>query len=82
MEIKAICSDRRKPYLKVISKKATNAVHILDRFHIMTYFNKAIDKTRREETRKLREDGYEEILTTISHVKLCHCPTETNFLIQ
>ena len=62
LEIQAICSDMWKPYLKVIRKKATNAVHILDRFHIMTYFNKAIDKTRREETRKLREDGYEEIL--------------------
>lgn len=62
LEIKAVCSDMWKPYLKVIRKKATNAVHILDRFHIMAYFNKAIDKTRREEARKLKEDGYEEIL--------------------
>lgn len=62
LEIQAVCSDMWKPYLKVIRKKATNAIHILDRFHIMKYFNKAIDKTRREETRKLREDGYEEIL--------------------
>ncbi len=62
LEIQAVCSDMWKPYLIVIRKKAKNAIHILDRFHIMKYFNKAIDKTRREETRKLREDGYEEIL--------------------
>jgi len=62
MEIEAICSDMWKPYLKVIKKKAGHALHILDRFHIMKYFNEAIDKTRRQESRKLKEEGYEEIL--------------------
>jgi transposase len=39
--IKFICSDMWKPYLKVIAKKAGQAVHILDRFHIMQHFSKA-----------------------------------------
>jgi len=35
--LKAICSDMWKPYLKVIAKKAAQAVHVLDRFHIMAH---------------------------------------------
>jgi len=34
-ELKYVCSDMWKPYLKVIAKKAGQAVHVLDRFHIM-----------------------------------------------
>ncbi len=30
-----ICSDMWQPYLKVIAKKASQAVHVLDRFHIL-----------------------------------------------
>ena len=33
--LKFICSDMWKPYLKVIAKKAAQAIHVLDRFHIM-----------------------------------------------
>lgn len=62
LNVKAVCSDMWKPYMKVIRKKAVNAIHVLDRFHIMKYFNDAIEKTRREETRELKKDGYEEIL--------------------
>ena len=29
-----ICSDLWKPYLRVIAKKAGQAIHVLDRFHI------------------------------------------------
>ena len=43
MKIKYVCSDMWKPYLKVIKKKATNAINILDRFHIMQNINKKID---------------------------------------
>jgi transposase len=58
-----ICSDMWKPYLKVIAKKAGQAVHVLDRFHIMMHFSKAIDKVRAEETRALKTEGYEPVLT-------------------
>ena len=58
-----ICSDMWKPYLKVIAKKAGGAIHILDRFHIMAYLSKAIDKVRAQEVKELKDKGYEPILT-------------------
>ncbi len=61
--LKYICSDMWKPYLKVIAKKAGNALNILDRFHIMTHLSKAIDEVRAQEARELKEQGYEPILT-------------------
>lgn len=50
------------PYLKVIKKKAPQALNILDRFHIMKKFGEAIDEVRREEIRELRETRQEGIL--------------------
>jgi transposase len=58
-----ICSDMWKPYLRVIAKKAGQAVHILDRFHIMAHLSKAIDEVRAQETKELKEKGYEPILS-------------------
>jgi len=60
--LKFICSDMWQPYLKVIAKKAAQAIHVLDRFHIMQKMNKAIDKVRAGEARQMKADGYEEIL--------------------
>jgi transposase len=61
--LRFICSDMWKPYLKVIAKKAGNALNILDRFHVMTHLSKAIDEVRAQEARELKEQGYEAILT-------------------
>ncbi len=61
--LKFVCSDRWRPYLKVIAKKAGHAIHILDRFHIMSHLSKAIDAVRAQETRELKEKGYEPVLT-------------------
>jgi len=61
--LRYVCSDMWRPYLKVIAKKAGNALHILDRFHIMAQFSKAIDQVRAEEARELKRDGYEPVLT-------------------
>ncbi|MFQ5688578.1 MAG: ISL3 family transposase, partial [Candidatus Scalindua sp.] len=61
-QLKAICSDLWKPYLKVVKRKAPEAIHILDRFHVMKYLNDAVDQTRRAETAQLKRDGYEPIL--------------------
>ncbi|MEK7074512.1 MAG: ISL3 family transposase, partial [Patescibacteria group bacterium] len=58
-----ICSDMWKPYLKVIAKKAGEAIHVLDRFHIMSHMNKAIDKVRAEEVRALQSEGKVPLLT-------------------
>jgi transposase len=61
-QVQFVCSDMLKGYLNAIAKYATQAVHILDRFHIMQLLNKAIDEVRREEVKRLEQDGYEPIL--------------------
>ena len=58
-----ICSDMWKPYLKVIAKKAGQATHVLDRFHIMAHLSKAIDKVRAQEAKALKAQGYEPVLS-------------------
>ena len=73
--LKAVCCDMWKPYLKVIAKKAINAVIILDRFHIMRHFNEAIDTMRRQEARQLAKDGHEEIL---KHARWCLLKNQKN----
>jgi transposase len=57
-----VSSDMWVPYLKVIRKKAVNALNILDRFHIMKKFNEAIDEIRRQEAKELRQQSEEHIL--------------------
>ncbi len=52
-----------KPYLKVIKERASGALHILDRFHIVARLNKALDEVRASEHKKMKEDGYEPLLT-------------------
>lgn len=41
-----ICSDMWKAYIKVIAKKAPQALHILDRFHLVSNVDKALDEVR------------------------------------
>ena len=57
-----VCSDMWKPYLKVVAKKAKQAIHVLDRFHIMAHMSKAIDKVRAAEARELKAKGYAPVL--------------------
>ena len=57
--IRYVCSDMWKAYLKVIRKKLPDAIHILDRYHIVANLNKALDKIRAEEARRLNAEGYE-----------------------
>ncbi len=61
-QLQFICSDMWQAYLKVIAKKAPQAIHILDRFHVMQKLSKAIDKVRAAEAKQLKADGYEEVL--------------------
>jgi transposase len=63
LQLRFICSDMWKPYLRVIAKKAGHAIHVLDRFHIMSGFSKAIDEVRAQEARTLKSEGYEPVLT-------------------
>jgi len=61
--IRFVCSDMWKPYLNVIAEQIPQALHVLDRFHIMRSMNVAVDEVRRQEVAQLRRDGYEPALT-------------------
>jgi transposase len=74
-QLKFVCSDMWKPYLKVIKKKAPQALHILDRFHIVAKLNTAVDEVRRAEVKRLKDEGYEEVL---KHSKYCFLKNESN----
>jgi transposase len=52
--LRYVCSDMWQPYLSVIAKQAGQALHILDRFHIVQHLNKAVDEVRRTESIRLR----------------------------
>jgi transposase len=61
-KLKYVCSDMWAPYLKVIAKRAPNALNILDRFHIMRKFNEAIDEVRRTESKEFKTAKQENVL--------------------
>ena len=61
-KIEFVCSDMWKPYLKVIQDHCSQALPILDRFHVVAKMNKALDEVRAAETRKMAQDGYEPLL--------------------
>lgn len=61
--MKYVASDMWKPYLNVLAERASQAIHVLDRFHIMQKFSRLIDDLRAEEAKRLKADGYEPVLT-------------------
>src|SRR5438270_4418774 len=56
-QIVFVCSDMWEPYLKVIRDKCSEALHILDRFHIVAKMNKALDEIRAGESRRMAMEG-------------------------
>jgi transposase len=60
--VKYVCSDMWRPYLNVIARMLGQATHVLDRFHVMQQFGKALDEIRAEEAKRLVRDGYEPVL--------------------
>jgi transposase len=61
-QIEFVCSDMWKPYLRVIREKCSQALHILDRFHIVVKMNEALDDVRAAESRKMAQEGHEPLL--------------------
>ena len=51
-QIEFVCSDMWQPYLKVIRERCSQAIHILDRFHIVAKMNAALDEVRAAEARR------------------------------
>ena len=52
--LRFVCSDMWKPYLAVIAGMAAQALHVVDRFHVVMNLNRAVDQVRRAETSRLR----------------------------
>jgi hypothetical protein len=50
------------PNLKVLRDQCSEALHILDRFHIMVKMNQAFDDVRAEESRRVPREGHEPVL--------------------
>lgn len=61
-KIEFVCSDMWKPFLRLIERHCTNALNILDRFHVVAKLNNAIDDVRASEARRMIKDGYEPVL--------------------
>jgi transposase len=61
-KIEFVCSDMWKPYLDLIQRHCTNALNILDRFHIVAKMNLVLDDVRAAEARRMAQAGYEPVL--------------------
>ena len=66
--VKYVCSDMWQPYLDVLAERVSQAVHVLDRYHLVARLNKAVDEVRAEEAKRLKADGYEPVL---KHSRWC-----------
>ena len=56
-QIEFVCSDMWQPYLTVIRERCSQAIHILDRFHIVAKMNTALDQVRAGEARRLAHEN-------------------------
>jgi transposase len=62
-QLEFVASDMWAAFRNVIRRRSGEAVHVLDRFHVMQLMSRAIDQTRRDEVRALRAGGYDPVLT-------------------
>ena len=81
-----VCSDMWEPYLKVIRENCSEALHILDRFHIVAKMNKALDEVRAGESRRMamrRPDARaEEIPLAAAQTRARISKTEQRFRLR
>jgi transposase len=68
LHLRFVCSDMWRPYIDVLARRAKQAIHILDRFHIAAKLNKAIDEVRAAEVKQMQRDGREPVL---KHSRWC-----------
>lgn len=55
--IQYVCTDMWRAYVGVVGLRLSQALHILDRFHIVKLLNEAVDAVRKQEAAKLRKEG-------------------------
>jgi transposase len=65
-KIEAVACDGARGYLSSINQYATNALIVLDHFHVKKYLNDAVDTVRKEELKKARQQNNGE-LSAILH---------------
>jgi len=65
-KLRFVISDMWRAFLGTVARRATEAVHVLDRFHVAQLCNKAVDDIRRGEARKLRARGD---VVTLKHTR-------------
>lgn len=56
-EVKAVCTDMWEAFMNAVDSVLPDAKLVHDRFHVAKHLNDAVDKTRREEQRKLLAEG-------------------------
>jgi transposase len=74
-----IASDMWAQYLRVIAKRAGQALHVLDRYHVVAKLNKALDEVRAKEARELARNGYEPVL---KHTRWCFLKRPENRTVK
>lgn len=60
-KIEAVASDGAKGYLSSIKQYASNALVVLDHFHVKKYLNDAVDTVRKEELKRARQQNNGEL---------------------
>ncbi len=65
-KIEAVVCDGARGYLSSIKQYATNALIVLDHFHVKKYLNDAVDTVRKEELKRARQQNNGE-LSAILH---------------
>jgi len=62
--IKAVCMDMLPGYERAVRESVPHAVIVFDKFHIAQQLMRSVDTVRKEEARKLREEGNEVLKRT------------------
>jgi transposase len=63
-EIKAVAVDMWVPFLTAISEVLPNSEIVHDKYHVVSYLNKAVDEVRRGENKALQHDGIDSLKGT------------------
>jgi transposase len=70
-----IASDMWRQYLQVVAERAGQALHVLDRYHVVAKLNEAIDDVRAQEARELVRNGFQPVL---KHARWCFLKRREN----
>jgi transposase len=62
-QIVFVASDMWRAFLSVVRVRCSSAIHVLDRFHVMKLLGDAVDRVRRDEVKRLAEQGKPAMLT-------------------